>query len=58
MKVGDVLLTSRLSLAFPQGVLIGRIAEVQASVNSHTVECLVNPAVDLSELEDVIVIKK
>jgi len=58
VKVGDTLVTSRLSTAFPQGILIGQITEVQASVNAHTVECLVEPAVDLSELEEVIVIKK
>jgi len=58
VKVGDAVVTSRLSTAFPEGILIGQITDVQASVNSHTVECLVDPAVDLSELEEVIVIKK
>jgi len=58
VKVGDTLVTSRLSTAFPEGILIGHITDVEASVNSHTVECLVDPAVDLSELEEVVVIKK
>ncbi len=58
VKVGDTVVTSRLSTAFPEGILIGQITDVQASVNSHTVECLVDPAVDLSQLEEVIVIKK
>ncbi len=58
VKVGDTIVTSRMSTAFPEGILIGQITDVQASVNSHTVECLVDPAVDLSELEEVIVIKK
>jgi len=58
VKVGDALVTSRLSTAFPEGILIGQITDVQASANAHTVECLVDPAVDLSELEEVIVIKK
>ena len=58
VKVGDTVVTSRLSTAFPEGLLIGQITDVQASANSHTVECLVDPAVDLSELEEVIVIKK
>jgi len=57
VKVGDALVTSRLSSAFPEGILIGQITDVQASVNSHTVECIVDPAVDLSELEEVIVIR-
>lgn len=58
VKVGDQIVTSRLSSAFPEGVLIGKITDVQASSNSHTVECLVEPAVDLSQLEEVIVIRK
>ncbi len=58
VKVGDTVVTSRLSTAFPEGILIGQITDVQASVNTHTVECLVDPAVDLSELEEVIVIKR
>jgi len=58
VKVGDQVVTSRLSTAFPEGILIGQITDVEASVNSHTVECLVDPSVDLSELEEVIVIKK
>jgi len=57
VKVGDWVVTSRLSTAFPEGVLIGQITDVQASSNSHTVECLVEPAVDLSQLEEVIVVK-
>jgi rod shape-determining protein MreC len=58
VKVGDKLVTSRLSTAFPDGLLIGQITDIRAAVNAHTVECLVEPAVDLSELEEVIVIKK
>lgn len=58
VKVGDEIVTSRLSSAFPEGVLIGKITDVQASSNSHTVECLVEPAVDLSQLEEVIIIRK
>ena len=57
VKVCDSVVTSRLSTAFPDGILIGQITDVQASVNAHTVECLVDPAVDLSELEEVIIIK-
>jgi rod shape-determining protein MreC len=58
VKVGDVVVTSRLSTAFPEGILIGQIKDVQAADNTHTVECLVEPAVDLSELEEVIIIKE
>jgi rod shape-determining protein MreC len=58
VKVGDRIITSRLSSSFPEGILIGVVEDVQASENSHTVECLVEPAVDLSQIEEVIVIKR
>lgn len=56
VKVGDRVITSNLSSAFPGGILIGEVTDVQASLNRHTVECLVEPAVDLSQIEEVIVI--
>lgn len=58
VKVGDRVITSKLSSAFPEGILLGQVSDVQASENSHTAECLVEPAVDLSQVEEVIVIKK
>lgn len=58
VKVGDRIITSRLSTAFPEGLLIGHVQDIQASQNSHTVECLVEPAVELSQLEEVLIIKK
>ncbi len=57
VKVGDQVVTSALSTAFPEGVLIGDIVEVRASATSHSVDCLVNPAVDLAQIDDVIIIK-
>jgi rod shape-determining protein MreC len=58
VKVGDRIITSRLSTSFPEGILIGLVQDVQASENSHTAECLVEPEVDLSQIEEVIVIKR
>ena len=58
VKVGDQVITSALSTAFPEGILIGEVVEVKASATSRSVDCLVNPAVDLAQIDDVIVIKK
>ena len=58
VKVGDQVVTSRLSSGFPEGILVGRIVDVQAGLSSHSVECLVEPAVSLSQLEEVIIVKK
>lgn len=57
VKVGDKVVTSKLSSSFPEGLFVGTIVDVQASQNSHTVECLVDPAVDLSVLEEVVILK-
>jgi rod shape-determining protein MreC len=57
VKVGDRIVTSKLSSFFPEGILIGLVEDVQASENSHTAECLIEPAVDLAQIEEVIVIK-
>ncbi len=57
VKVGDKVVTSKLSSTFPEGLFIGTIVDVQAAANSHTVECLVSPAVDLSILEEVVILK-
>ncbi len=57
VKVGDDVVTSKLSSVFPEGLLIGRVVDVQAGISQYTVECLVEPAVELSRLEEVIVIK-
>lgn len=58
VKVGDKVVTSKMSSAFPEGILIGTVVDVQAATNSHTVECLVDPDVNLSQLEEVIIIKR
>ncbi len=58
VKVGDKIVTSKMSSAFPEGVLIGTVVDVQAATNTRTVECLVDPDVNLSQLEEVIIIKR
>lgn len=58
VKVGDQVLTSSLSTEFPEGLLIGQVIEVKASAMSHGVDCLVSPAVDLSQIDNVMVIIK
>lgn len=57
VKIGDYVVTSTLSTAFPPELLIGRIVDLRASTVSHSVDCLVEPAVNLSQLENVLIIK-
>jgi len=56
VKVGDRVITSKLSSAFPEGLLIGVVTKVEESQSSPTLECLVNPMVSLSQVEEVLVI--
>ena len=56
VKVGDQVITSKLSLSFPEGLLIGEIISVMESATTPSVECLVRPSVAFSQIEEVLVI--
>lgn len=58
IKIGDIVVTSRLSSSFPEGLFIGRIISVGQSQSSPGLECLLQPAVSTSQFEEVIVIIK
>jgi rod shape-determining protein MreC len=58
VQVGDQIITSKLSSSFPEGILIGDVVEVRSSGNSPAMECIVRPAVSLSQVEEVLVIQK
>jgi len=56
VQVGDIVVTSKISSFFPEGLLIGRIINVQESFASPTLDCLMKPAVVFSQLEEVFVV--
>jgi len=58
LEKGDQIVTSRLSSSFPEGLLIGEVVSVTVLPNSKTLDCIVKPAVSLSQLEEVLVIRK
>lgn len=58
IRVGDRVITSNLSSSFPEGLLIGEVTGIEESQSSPTMECLVAPAVSLSTVEEVLIIKK
>ncbi len=58
IEVGDKVITSGLSSSFPEGVLIGEVIGVQYNLNNSTLECMVQPAITLSQIEEVLVIQK
>lgn len=54
--VGDIVLTSGLGGAFPKRLVIGQVVDVrQNDVDAHQ-EAVVTPAVDMSTLENVLVL--
>jgi len=56
IQLGDTVITSKLSSSFPEGLLIGEIIKIEENPKSDSIECLVAPAVSLSQLEEVLVI--
>ena len=56
IRVGNKVITSKLSSSFPEGLLIGEIISVEDQLNKPTVESLVRPSVAFSQLEEVLVI--
>jgi rod shape-determining protein MreC len=53
---GDEILTSPRSLFFPPSLLIGRVREVNTDANGLTKHAIIEPAVDLSRLETILII--
>lgn len=58
IQPGDQVITSKLSSSFPEGLLIGEVIEVSVRDNGMTVECTVRPLVQMSQIEEVLIIVK
>ena len=51
------MVTSGMGGLFPKGILIGRIATVERKSGALFQEATLTPAVDLSRLEEVLILK-
>jgi len=58
IKVGDNVITSKLSSSFPEGLLIGEIVAINKRDDYTQAEYIVKPAVSLSKIEEVLIIQK
>ena len=58
IKIGDMIITSKLSSAFPEGLAIGEVVNIQRDQDGSLVECLIRPSVNFAGIEEVVVIKK
>ena len=56
VAVGDEVLTSGMGGVFPKGILIGRITSVERKSGALFQEATLQPAVDLSRLEEVLIL--
>lgn len=56
--VGDQIITSKLSSAFPDSLMVGEVVEVKPGIRNNSKECLVQPIVAFSQLEEVLIILK
>ena len=52
----DEIVTSKLSSSFPESLLVGKVIHVIGNSRGSGIECLVEPAVAVSQLEEVLVI--
>ena len=57
IQIGEEVITSRLSTSFPESLLIGKIISKQEGAGREP-EYLVEPAVSLSQIEEVLIIQK
>ncbi len=58
VSVGDKVVTSELSTFFPEGLLIGEILQIVEDSHKPTIECIIKPSVVLSQLEEILVIRR
>ena len=58
VAIGDTIITSKISSSFPEGLIVGEVMSVRSDTNSLATECLIQPAVSLSQIEEVLIILK
>jgi rod shape-determining protein MreC len=56
IKAGDVIVTSGLNSAYPKGLLLGTVTEIGREFSSLSRYAAIEPAVDFSALEEVLVV--
>lgn len=56
INIGDIIITSGLNDAYPKGLLIGSVIEVAKELSGLSYFAIIKPAVNLSNIEEVLVI--
>ena len=55
---GGIILTSGIGATYPKGLIIGTVSEVNESEHDLSSYAVIEPGIDVSQLEDVYVIKE
>ncbi len=58
INIGDNIITSKLSTAFPEGLLIGEVIRIDENFQEQKREYVIKPSVPFTQLEEVLVIQK
>lgn len=58
IKIGDTVTSSGISGSFPKGIPVGRVVKISYEVDNISQTITVKPWVQLSEIEELIVIKR
>lgn len=58
IKVGDHVITSKLSTSFPEGLMIGEVVRIDEDFRKQQREYILQPSGPFSQLEEVLVIQK
>ncbi|MCX5703484.1 MAG: rod shape-determining protein MreC [Candidatus Omnitrophica bacterium] len=56
IKIGDVVITSGLNETYPKGLLIGAVVDIGKEFSGLSRYAIIKPAVELSSIEEVLVI--
>ena len=57
IKVGDRIISSGIGVVYPRGLLIGTVVEIVPDAASRTLSANIEPAVDLTDVSRVMIIK-
>ncbi len=58
VHLGDLVITSKLSSSFPEGILIGEVIQINDHLRNPSLEGVLKPSVNFSQIEEVLVILK
>lgn len=58
IKINDIIITSGLNVVYPKGLLIGMVTALGREFSGLSSYAIIKPAVNLSDLEEVLVIVK